>query len=230
MGVPALTKDSRLIVGDETWVSDLTPHYLGMSITDTLTATGDPSEGRFWNEQDIATYERQISVDTLYFSEATNRLIDRYTGIVIASTGSEWDGGPTNWVDFASNAPVDAVLTNDVTFMTRTPWAAGLVSVPFKFTQNNTTLNISGDVTNEDICYVALTTKEVPNNRVFTLTVSSNTVTQTFSTTGIKTVDLNGLGAGTLNPVLSVASLADGQELSGLIVFGRTIVLADGRE
>lgn len=229
MGKPALTTHSRLIVGDETWVSDLSPHYLGMSLTDTLTTTGDPSEGRYWNEVDIATYSRQITVDTLYYSGPTNNLRTRKTGIVIASTGFEWDGGPTHWTTLDSQAPVDAVLTNNVTFMSREPWAAGLVTVPFAFSEGDTSLDISGAVTNSDVCYIALTEKEVPNNRILTLTVSSNTVNESFSTVGIKRLNLDALGAGILNPTLSSATLSSGQRLSGLIVFGKTIELADGR-
>ena len=192
MAKPSLTVNSRLIVGGDDWVADLTDDYLGLTVNDTVNYTGDPNEKRYWNEQSIGSYDRSATIGTLYYGTDVKQLQTHKEGIVIVAGDSEWDGGATQWTSIPTEAPVAEILTANVVFMSREPWAAGLVVVPFEFTASVNSVDISA-FTNADVVYIALVTKTVSGNRVLTLSDGTDAVTTSFANASVRAVDVSTL-------------------------------------
>ena len=227
MTVPDLTRRSRLIVGGDDWVADLTDDTNGFTLSDTVTAPGTPATGIRWVEKDLTAYDRSLNVPTVYFGDATTVLGQRSQGLLIAAGSAEWDGGDAGWLGIPSTAPIDAQLTNNVNFIQRSPWVAGSTVVPFVFSAASQSVAV-GSVTNTDTVLVAVTTKSVAGNRVLTLGDGSNQVTVSTGNPSVHRFDVSGLPNNT-TAALSVASLSGDQTTTGLVVVGSVSSLPDER-
>lgn len=229
MGAPTITRRTRLIVGGADWAVDLTNDYLGLSISDTLNTAGAPSEGRYWNEQDIGSYDRSLSVDTIYYGDATKAMELRKDGIVLATAGSaEWDGGPTSWLGLPSQAPIDAQMTHNVNFISREPWASGTVVVPFEFRPGLVSVDLP-TFNNGSVVYLAVTSKTVAGSRTLTLGDGTNDISIPVATASVRSLDVSGLVNSIADGTLSSSALTANQTISGVFVAGAPVTLADGR-
>ena len=85
MTTPTLTRQSRLLVGGDDWIADLTDDTNGFTLNDTVTAPGAPATGIHWIEKDLTGYDRALNVQTVYFGRATTTLSQRTEGILVAA-------------------------------------------------------------------------------------------------------------------------------------------------
>ena len=174
MTKPALTRNAELLVGGPTWLSRLSTDAAAWTLNDTVTAPGSPAAGIYWVEKDLTAYDRSLNVPTIYEGPATDLLRAHETGIMLAISTGEWDGGDATWQGLPSQAPVEDRLTRNVNFLPAEPWAAGSVAVPFSFSaDNNTPVAVSSF--DGDMAYVAIVEKSGTNARVLSLTGASGT-------------------------------------------------------
>ena len=223
MAKPSLTNQSRLIVGGDDWAADLTRSYLGLTVSDTLNTTGDPNEGREWNEISIGSYDRSLTVNTLYYGDEMKALKTREEGIILASAPGEWDGGAANWTALPTAAPVAEVLTSNVEFMSREPWASGTSVARFAFSSGNVSIDLP-QFNNDDVVYLAVT--KTVGGRVVTIGDGTDDVAVNFASPSIKLVDVTSLASSVDSGTLTVAALTGDQTIEGLFVAGRKTVLA----
>ena len=228
MGKATLSRNTKLIVGGSGWLADLTDDYNGLTITDVVSAPGEPAAGRYWIEKNLTSYDRGVTVDTLYYGDGTKAMQERSEGVALAVAGSGWHGGLAGWQGLPSTAPVDQVLTNNVSLLSREPWASGLNVAEFEFSSGDVSANLPA-FTNSQVCYLAVTDKNVSGSRVVTISDGSDTVTESFATPGVVPINLSGLANSVAAGTISVASLAGDSTIAGVIVFGSLHNLPDGR-
>ena len=228
MTKPAFTRNASLLVGGADWIADLSTEAAAWTLNDTVTAPGTPAAGIYWVEKDLTAYDRSLNVPTMYESVATDLLRAHTTGVMIAASEGEWDGGEATWQGLPSQAPVEDRLTRNVNFLAAEPWAAGTVAVPFSFSSGNVTVNLP-TFTNDQRAYIAVTSKSTTASRVYTINGGSGTASASFTVPGIQTVDLSSLSNEETAATLSVAALTSGQTTAGVVVIGSTYSLPDGR-
>ena len=174
MGKPALTEDTDLVIGDDTWVIDLGEHSNGFTVTDTAVGTpGAPATRRYWIDKNLTEQSRSLNVPVLYYGDATDALSQREEGTLIAVIAfpdgtRRWVGGAAGWRGLPSTAPVNDVLVNNVNFLSRERWLSGSVAVPFKFSNGNVEMNLP-TFTNTAVGYIALTVKDPSGSRTVTI-------------------------------------------------------------
>ena len=228
MTKPALTRNAELLVGGPTWLSRLSTDAAAWTLNDTVTAPGSPAAGIYWVEKDLTAYDRSLNVPTIYEGPATDLLRAHETGIMLAISTGEWDGGDATWQGLPSQAPVEDRLTRNVNFLPAEPWAAGSVAVPFSFSSGNVSVTLP-TFTNDQRCFIAVTQKSTTANRTYTVGGGGVTANAGFTAPGIQEVSLDSFGNEVTDGTLTVATLTSGQTTTGFIVIGSTYALPDGR-
>lgn len=230
MGKPTPTSACRLIVGGDDWAVELTRDYLGLTVGDTMTPTGSPSEGRYWNEQDIANYERNISVETLYYSEAAKTVKRRKpkSGIVLATQSTvEWDGGPANWLGLPSAAPVDGQQNYNVNFLQEEVWGWGTQVVPFNLREGALSQALPV-FPNSSVVYIAILEKGT-GSRTVSVGPMATKVDVVTTTPTVREVDVTNLPNNVTSGVVATTGVTGQTAVTGLVVIGQRITVADER-